>query len=63
MALAVFALGHALASLAPWQRLTLQMAFGAACYVGSLLVFSRAVLLEATGMVFRRRTGAATAAA
>jgi hypothetical protein len=62
MALAVFAFGHALSSFAPWQRLVLQAAFGAACYVGLLLVFSRAVLIEATGLIFRHRPAPATVA-
>jgi hypothetical protein len=56
MALAVFALGRGLTGAAPWQRLVLEIGFGGACYAGLLLAFSRAALLELTGLVLRRAT-------
>jgi hypothetical protein len=63
MALAVLAFGRVLADFAPWQRLALEIGFGAACYAGLLLLFSRAALLELVGLVQRRRTGEAALAA
>ena len=63
MALAVFSLGGALAPLAPWQRLGVESAVGASAYAALLLVFARATLLEAVGLVFRRRRPASLAPA
>jgi hypothetical protein len=56
MALAVLVLGRGLTGVAPWQRLAFEIGFGGACYAGLLLAFSRAALLELTGLVLRRAT-------
>jgi hypothetical protein len=55
MALAVFEFGRLLDPLAPWQRLALEIPFGAACYGGLLLLFARPTLLEIFGLLSRRR--------
>ena len=55
MALAVFEFGRLLGPLAPWQRLALEIPFGAACYGGLLLLFARPTLLEIFGLLSRRR--------
>jgi O-antigen/teichoic acid export membrane protein len=54
MALAVLAIGRELGSMAPWQRLGLEIGCGAVCYVGLLLAFSRAALRELAGLALRR---------
>nr|WP_166179694.1 lipopolysaccharide biosynthesis protein [Altererythrobacter segetis] len=63
MALAVLALSRALGPAAPWQRLSLEFAFGALCYAGLLLAFSRAALRELTGLVLGRRQATGVAGA
>ena len=63
MALAVLALARAIPLAAAWQRLGLEVGFGAACYAGLLLVFSRATLLELVGLALRRRQGMPAATA
>jgi O-antigen/teichoic acid export membrane protein len=55
MALAVLLVGRGLGSVAPWQRLLLEIGFGALCYAALLLAFSRAALRELAGLVLRRR--------
>jgi len=55
MALAVLVLGRGLGPAAPWQRLALEIGFGAACYAGLLLAFSRSALRELAGLALRRR--------
>jgi hypothetical protein len=55
MALAVLAVGRGLGALAPWQRLALEVGFGAVCYAALLLAFSREAVRELTGLVLRRR--------
>ncbi|MGZ5792355.1 MAG: oligosaccharide flippase family protein, partial [Croceibacterium sp.] len=61
MALAVLALARGFVGVAPWQRLALEIGFGAGCYASLLLVFSRATLFELVGLV-RRRTPTSAAA-
>ncbi len=56
MALAVLAIGRELGPMAPWRRLGLEIAFGAVCYAGLLLAFSRDALRELAGLALRRRT-------
>lgn len=63
MALAVLALARGLVAIAPWQRLGLEIAFGAGCYAALLLVFSRATLRELFGLVLSRRQRRPVAAA
>lgn len=55
MALAVLALAGGLGSLAPWQRLALEIGFGGLCYAALLLAFSRDAVRELAGLVLRRR--------
>jgi O-antigen/teichoic acid export membrane protein len=59
MALAVLMVGRGLGPLAPWQRLGLEIGFGAACYAALLLAFSREAVRELTGLVLRRRPAVA----
>ena len=63
MAAVVELASRALAPASPWQRLPLEMAVGGAAYVGLLAVFSRSTLGEVAGLVLRRRTTPAEAAA
>ena len=63
MALAVLFVGRGLAAFAPWQRLALEIGFGALCYAGLLLAFSRATLHELAGLVLHRRRRPSAAAA
>lgn len=55
MALGVALLRPGLGMLEPWLRLGLESAFGAALYVGLLLVFARPTVLELAELVLRRR--------
>ena len=55
MALAVFVFGHALGPLTSWQRLALEIPFGAICYAGLLLLIARPALFEILRLLSRRR--------
>jgi hypothetical protein len=57
MALAVLFVGRGLVSAAQWQRLVLEVGFGAVCYAGLLLAFSPTAVSELAGLVQRRRQG------
>jgi O-antigen/teichoic acid export membrane protein len=63
MAAAVWLLGRALVPVAPWQRLSLEIAVGAVVYVGLLAAFSRRTLGEVANLVMRRRARPAEATA
>ena len=62
MAGAVAALERLLGSFAPWQRLGLEAAFGAASYSALLLVFARESVFEIASLVINRRKAAQSAA-
>jgi O-antigen/teichoic acid export membrane protein len=62
MALAVFGLGHALESLASWQRLCLEIAFGGAFYTALVLLVSRSTVRQLGALIRRRGAGAGTPA-
>ena len=57
MALAVLFVGRGLVSAAQWQRLVLEVGFGAVCYAGLLLAFSPTAVSELAGLIQRRRQG------
>jgi len=59
MALAVLILGRGLDAFAPWERLGLKVALGAACYIGLLAAFWRAALAEGVALMISRSSGAA----
>jgi O-antigen/teichoic acid export membrane protein len=61
MALAVVLAGRGLTALVPWQRLTLEIAVGAACYATLLTAFWRAALFELLSLVLRRGPAAVPA--
>jgi len=63
MALAVLVAGRELGALVPWQRLAMEIAFGAACYASLLLAFSPAALRELAGLALRRRRAVSAAGA
>ena len=60
MGLLVLVFGEGLRGLAPWQRLMLEIPFGAAVYAALLLAFARATLSDLTGLIFRRMPAAAS---
>jgi len=62
MAAVVWLLGRQLGPTAPWQRLSLEVAFGGACYVSLLAVFSRSTLAEVAGLIVRRQGPSAAGA-
>jgi O-antigen/teichoic acid export membrane protein len=63
MAAGVWLVGRALVPVAPWQRLSLEIAVGALVYVGLLAVFSRSTLGEVAKLVMRRQATPAEATA
>jgi hypothetical protein len=63
MALLLVALQGSLVALSPWQRIAVEVALGAGTYAALLMVFARATLTEALGLVVRRKQPPAIAAA